>query len=444
MNVLNDLRDACFTNNLSRVLKCLDTGKPAHDWDADEWNSACDRDGKSLMHYCALSGQSDVAEYLINAMPGLNLVDTRNSSSQTALHVAAASGSFDLCTLLARNGGNVLSRDNAGFTPLHVAARWGNVDAVQALLNHGAKHDAETKSGQTVLDIARAYNHANLLKIILAPPHPPSRPVALWKARHGLLVVHWELQPAMARGTTVDLYHLQMKKSDNDSDSWCDLPRRSFTRSNFCAVDLRSSDVASYKFRVRARNGADQWSEWSDTSHSVSTLETEVRFVLPKQKLRVLEDFTLSLRVEGSKPSETSWIGLYHAHTPVDCAATSRRYYVSEVARAPNGTFVWEGRKGFPTDGVYEFRLYDGANDSDATPLGRSARIDVRTDNDMHRPERFMRDAYRMSSRDGVPFICADGAKVRCSPWLLACRSKVLFHKLYVSPRGVPSNYIVL
>lgn len=61
-----------------------------------------------------------------------------NSSGQTALHVAAASGSVETVQLLLKFASeSVDARDAAGATALHLAAAAGHEEVVALLLDSG-------------------------------------------------------------------------------------------------------------------------------------------------------------------------------------------------------------------------------------------------------------------------------------------------------------------
>jgi ankyrin repeat protein len=77
-----------------------------------------DRQGRSDLHYCALSGTADEALALLDAGQDPNL------------------------------------QDRDGFAPLHLAAQQGNLAVATVLLEHGAFVDAVNKFGNTPLSVA--------------------------------------------------------------------------------------------------------------------------------------------------------------------------------------------------------------------------------------------------------------------------------------------------
>ncbi|MDP2897204.1 MAG: ankyrin repeat domain-containing protein [bacterium] len=81
----------------------------------------------------------------------LNLGD---HGGQTALHLAAAKGRYDVVDLLVGFGANVNAAGNDGRTPLHVAAAAGDDAVVALLLLKGANAATRDKEGKTPLDLA--------------------------------------------------------------------------------------------------------------------------------------------------------------------------------------------------------------------------------------------------------------------------------------------------
>jgi hypothetical protein len=81
----------------------------------------------------------------------LNLGDR---DGQTALHLAASKGHYDVLDLLVGFGADVNAVSNDGRTPLHVAAAAGDDAIVALLVLKGANAAARDKEGKTPLDLA--------------------------------------------------------------------------------------------------------------------------------------------------------------------------------------------------------------------------------------------------------------------------------------------------
>jgi hypothetical protein len=128
----------------------------------------------SPLHYAALYGLRDVAEFLIiehsqdvNArssfrnMTPLSVAsdeghpdvvrlllehgadpNVRDDSHDTLLHGVSQRGHVEIARMLLKYGADANSRDHLNRTPLHLASREGHVDVAQVLLDHGVDHGA--------------------------------------------------------------------------------------------------------------------------------------------------------------------------------------------------------------------------------------------------------------------------------------------------------------
>ena len=86
------------------------------------------------------------------------LVNAKNSSGQTSLHVAAHYGYNRLMELLLANEAAVDARDKVGRTPLHdMARRCARIDVAELLLANGADVNATDKMGTTPASLAAYY-----------------------------------------------------------------------------------------------------------------------------------------------------------------------------------------------------------------------------------------------------------------------------------------------
>lgn len=79
----------------------------------------------------------------------------RNSSGDTALHVAAESNDVEIAIRLINAGSDVNAKGNGGATPLHYAVQKSEKKMVQALLSWEAKPDALDDGGKTPLELAK-------------------------------------------------------------------------------------------------------------------------------------------------------------------------------------------------------------------------------------------------------------------------------------------------
>lgn len=110
-----------------------------------------------LMHSCVLRSEK-LVEYILRKYGGLIDVNYKewvyNSGAWTLsapLHIACASGVFDIVKLFVEAGANVNICNCCRETPLHSASRRGNRKILELLLDHGATINAKNHFGDTPL-----------------------------------------------------------------------------------------------------------------------------------------------------------------------------------------------------------------------------------------------------------------------------------------------------
>ena len=168
---------AAYTGDLDKVKSLVELGKNA---------GAANSDGLTPLHAAAISGQKDVAEFLIgkgvdinvhyqpNRRPGpmdaiptplyyaadsghANIVkllidaganmDVAEMSYFSPLSSAILGGHNDVAELLITGGADVSNLGRQGIAPLHWAAMMGNSDVFGQLISHGA--DVDIKANQS-------------------------------------------------------------------------------------------------------------------------------------------------------------------------------------------------------------------------------------------------------------------------------------------------------
>eukprot|EP00164_Ancoracysta_twista_P004619 GFYU01006238.1.p1 GENE.GFYU01006238.1~~GFYU01006238.1.p1 ORF type:complete len:367 (-),score=36.25 GFYU01006238.1:178-1278(-) len=110
-------------------------------------------DGRSVTHVAA-RGKLHVLKYLVEDLE-LRL-DTKDTSGETPLHVAAAVGNLRVLRyiLLHPTFGQVDPTDIVGHTPLHIAAELGHIDIAEYLITKGADVERRDLMGCTPLHTA--------------------------------------------------------------------------------------------------------------------------------------------------------------------------------------------------------------------------------------------------------------------------------------------------
>ena len=176
--VLNWVEHAQFESVSSRVRDgvddLFDSSKPhfaawLRVYDLDEqWNvfSPGWRDSVgSPLYYAALYGLYDLAERLLTIHP--EQVNARGGCIIAALPAALSNRHFRVADLLSKHGAVVDVRNGSEWTPLHVASAFGCVDIMLWLLNHGANASALTFGGQLPLHLAALKRQLGAVQVLL-------------------------------------------------------------------------------------------------------------------------------------------------------------------------------------------------------------------------------------------------------------------------------------
>jgi hypothetical protein len=133
---------------------------------------AADNDGDTALMKACYRGEKDLALLLIQQ--GCDIA-AKNSDNMTALHWAAQQYSTDyepVVHMLLEKGACIEARTNEGRTALHNAAASGRFNMVTILLAKGADPDAMDNKGNKPADLALAngqHGTANFLRTVYAP-----------------------------------------------------------------------------------------------------------------------------------------------------------------------------------------------------------------------------------------------------------------------------------
>lgn len=82
-------------------------------------------------------------------------INQANMGDDSALHLAAAHGHFDVVQLLLKNNADINLLNEHGNTPLHYACFWGYQDVAELLINNGAICNISNKYGEIPFDKCR-------------------------------------------------------------------------------------------------------------------------------------------------------------------------------------------------------------------------------------------------------------------------------------------------
>lgn len=143
--------------------------------------------GRSALHWAAVHDLENLAERLIKA-GGPGLVDLKDRSGDSALIVAAKTGSRLTLPLLIQRGTDVNIVGELGRTALHWAVLGGNKEATEAILSAaGVDVNAVDQMGNTPLTLAALSRRYE--ELLCLAKHPKAD--VNHKGEQGRTVLHW-------------------------------------------------------------------------------------------------------------------------------------------------------------------------------------------------------------------------------------------------------------
>ncbi|KAJ1962664.1 SPT3 Dosage dependent suppressor of Ty-induced promoter mutations-like protein, partial [Dipsacomyces acuminosporus] len=101
-----------------------------------------------------------------NQIDASRLSIQHEASGRTLLHFCALLGMTQLCTFLATHGVILDATDNNGMTAMHFASMYGRTEIVVLLLDSGASHVIKSNLGHTAGDLARSLGYAQIQLLI--------------------------------------------------------------------------------------------------------------------------------------------------------------------------------------------------------------------------------------------------------------------------------------
>ncbi|KAJ8441847.1 hypothetical protein Cgig2_021537 [Carnegiea gigantea] len=120
--------------------------------------------GRTVLHYAAGGGRTQICEYLIEQLKVD--VDVKDDIGDTPLHTAALAEQYLTSAYLLDHGAQPNAANHKGIAPLHIAAMNGRQDQLRLLISKGAEVSAQPLCG-TPLQCAAAMGMKNAVKILL-------------------------------------------------------------------------------------------------------------------------------------------------------------------------------------------------------------------------------------------------------------------------------------
>jgi 26S proteasome non-ATPase regulatory subunit 10 len=128
-----------------------------------------DIDGRTPLHWAALSGSIVIARFLIDQKAE---IDKPDNSGWTPLHIAVSAGHEDVVQELIGGGADVNGKNDKGMTALHYAASKSRIDIGRLLISRGADINARDKANQLPLHRAATTGSVGFVRLLIESSTP--------------------------------------------------------------------------------------------------------------------------------------------------------------------------------------------------------------------------------------------------------------------------------
>ncbi|KAI1322666.1 hypothetical protein F5Y16DRAFT_30590 [Xylariaceae sp. FL0255] len=107
---------------------------------------AVDDEGETRLHYAASTGNTDLAQALIDKKANVSAIS--QNEQKTPLHLASRKGHYEVAKILIAGRANVNASTRSGRTPLHEASLGGHSRVAKMLIDNGADIEAHATLGK--------------------------------------------------------------------------------------------------------------------------------------------------------------------------------------------------------------------------------------------------------------------------------------------------------
>ena len=118
------------------------------------------------IHAAAADGDLEAVKAMIEADG--SLLESRNDTGFTPLHIACERGDFEMAVYLLGAGADPLAGDNDNSLPIHVAAIGGNVEVMELFLERGIDIDIRDNNGTTPLIFASYRPNNEMIDLLIS------------------------------------------------------------------------------------------------------------------------------------------------------------------------------------------------------------------------------------------------------------------------------------
>jgi ankyrin repeat protein len=158
-----DLMKAAIVSDAAKIAELLSAGDP------QVQIRKTDAEGRTVLHYAAMSGSVEVLKLLVGKGAQVNTVDSKRRS---ALFFAALYKHAEAFDFLVSQGARAAQQALGGMTIAMVAVANANMQILKSAVQAGVRLEAKDQSGKTALDHARKANNAEMIAFLEANIKP--------------------------------------------------------------------------------------------------------------------------------------------------------------------------------------------------------------------------------------------------------------------------------